>query len=102
MVTATTGQKAGLSTTPDSQIKQILETAAIALRKVSADLEAEREADSNHDALPWYKKLFYKMEKLEKELPQDDGVKDHSDLPIVIIDNYLYRESSVNSVLWNE
>jgi len=103
MVTATTGQKAGLSTTPDNQIKQILEIAAIALRKVSADLVAEHDADKRHSNLPWWKKLFYKVEEtVENDKPEDDGGEDHSDLPIVVIDNYLYRETAVNSVLWNE
>lgn len=103
MVTATTGQKAGLSTTPDSQIKQILEIAAIALRKVLTDLEAQREADRIDKNLPWWKTLFHTVDNLEgKENPQDGGEEDNSDLPIVIIDNFLYRETSVNSALWNE
>jgi hypothetical protein len=102
LVSATTGQKAGLSTTPDSQIKQILEVAAIALRKISADIEAQNE----DKPLPWYKALYAKVErKAEQEADGDgdgDHDKDHTQLPIVIIDNYLYRESSVNTALWDE
>jgi hypothetical protein len=102
LVTATTGQKAGLSTSPDNQIKQILEIAAIALRKVSADIEAQRQANSDDSDLPWWKKLFYQVEQTKEKKAKDDGSDDFSDLPIVIIDNYLFRESSVTSTLWDE
>jgi hypothetical protein len=56
--------------------------------------------------LPWYKALYAKVErKAEQEADGDgdgDHDKDHTQLPIVIIDNYLYRESSVNTALWDE
>ncbi|CAO3696072.1 unnamed protein product [Umbelopsis ramanniana] len=102
LVTATTGQKAGLSTSPDNQIKQILEIAAIALRKVSADIEAQRLENSSDGKKPWWKTLFAKVEEKQEKDHKDDGTDDNSDLPIVIIDNYLFRETSVSSTLWDE
>lgn len=102
LVTATTGQKAGLSTSPDNQIKQILEIAAIALRKVSADIEAQRLENSSDGKKPWWKTLFAKVEEKQEKNHKDDGTDDNSDLPIVIIDNYLFRETSVSSTLWDE
>lgn len=102
LVTATTGQKAGLSTTPDNQIKQILEIAAVALRKVSADIEAQRLENSSDGKKTWWKTIFAKVEEKQEKNNKDDGTDDYSDLPIVIIDNYLFRETSVSSTLWDE
>ncbi|OAD00271.1 hypothetical protein MUCCIDRAFT_44126, partial [Mucor lusitanicus CBS 277.49] len=79
VVAATTGQKTGLSTNPDSQTKAILETVAIALRDRSAEADHEKSSEE-----------------------ADEDKLDEKSIPIVVIDNYMYRETTKNAKLWEE
>lgn len=107
IVTATTGQKSGLSTTPDAQIKSILETVAMSLREIvpsekEARERAEEEAQrkdiiSKLKALVTGEKPKYVHKGKEEEKQEDD-----KNIPIVVIDNYMYRETTKIEGLWDE
>lgn len=107
VVAATTGQKTGFSSSPDSQIKDILETVAIALRDVEP-IEKERkraEEEAEHENF-WdrVQNLFigHKGHLVEKTDEKDEVKLDEKSIPIVVIDNYMCRETSKNAVLWEE
>ncbi|GAN06144.1 exonuclease [Mucor ambiguus] len=114
VVAATTGQKTGFSTKPDSQTKAILETVAIALRDVvpnekEARKRAEEEAE-RENLLERLKSLITgrkpkrnaatDSEKSSEEADEDK--LDEKSIPIVVIDNYMYRETTKNAKLWEE
>ncbi|KAI8968296.1 RNA12 protein-domain-containing protein [Mycotypha africana] len=126
-VAATTGQKAGLSTSPDSQIKSILETVAISLRDIVTDEKEarlrEREHANQQSLISKLKKLItgrdYHQPLIRKDLENEkkarkkehgkEGVpngdseeQDVKSIPIVVIDNYMYRETNKNAKLWEE
>lgn len=108
VVTATTGQKTGFSSSPDSQIKSILETVAIALRDIGPIEKAERkraEEEAGHESF-WQRvqALFvgHKVHFIEKIEEKDESKLDEKNIPIVVIDNYMYRETSKNAILWEE
>ncbi|GAA5796012.1 RNA12 protein-domain-containing protein [Helicostylum pulchrum] len=108
-IAATTGQKAGFSSSPDSQMKSILETVAIALRDVvPTDKERRRqteEDEGDETLLRRLKTLIYgrKQTISEKGTVEEDIDKlDEKSIPIVVIDNYMCRETAKNAVLWEE
>ncbi|KAI7905156.1 RNA12 protein-domain-containing protein [Cokeromyces recurvatus] len=115
---ATTGQKTGLSSTPDSQIKSILETVAIALRDV---VPSEKEARIRVEEEVQRENFLHKIKsilttgsenkaKTIKPNPNNEKSSDEADedkldqksIPIVVIDNYMYRETAKNAKLWDE
>ncbi|KAI9348343.1 RNA12 protein-domain-containing protein [Pilaira anomala] len=107
-IAATTGQKAGLSSSPDSQMKSILETVAIALRDVvpsEKDRRKQAEEDEKEENL-WkrIKNTFIGSKKIlsEKEEREKEEELDEKNIPIVVIDNYMCRETAKNAVLWEE
>ncbi|KAI7867395.1 RNA12 protein-domain-containing protein [Spinellus fusiger] len=136
MVTATTGQKAGISSTPDSQIKDILETAAIALRELSPrykiDIEKKENDNPNKGLFTSFLKLDssasddsnnnnnndkndkdndnnekkdYNLDPLEEKAKLHSNREDQynkEDIPVVIIDNFMHRETTKNAGLWKE
>lgn len=109
MVAATTGQKAGLSTTPDSQIKNILETVAIALRDiVPKEKEAKRKSEEENLNL-WGRFVYFlqgKSVKVEIDDEKSNSEKkeegDEKNIPIIVLENYMYRETAKNAKLWEE
>ncbi|KAI9027400.1 RNA12 protein-domain-containing protein [Phycomyces nitens] len=115
LVTATTGQKAGLSTSPDSQIQDILETLAISLREIAP----KQRPDKSQKDKPSGKKGIFdqlldfinfsdakeKVHTLEEKASLHSNKEDSynkEDIPVVIIDNFMYRETAKNSSLWEE
>ncbi|KAI8090206.1 RNA12 protein-domain-containing protein [Gilbertella persicaria] len=108
MIAATTGQKTSFSSNPDSQMRDILETVAIALREVLPnEKEARRRAEeqAQHKSLLDRLKTLITDKKEQKEKDQDDSEEDKLDekaIPIVVIDNYMYRETAKNAKLWEE
>lgn len=108
-IAATTGQKAGLSSSPDSQMKSILETVAIALRDVLPSekerrKQAEAADDQEEDLWQRIKNTFVGSKKIlsEKEEREKEEELDEKNIPIVVIDNYMCRETAKNAVLWEE
>ncbi|KAI9470931.1 MAG: RNA12 protein-domain-containing protein [Benjaminiella poitrasii] len=118
VIAATTGQKAGLSSTPDSQIKSILETVAIALRDV---VPSEKEARIRAEEEAQRENFLHKLKSIlttgsknkakvinphannEKSSDEADEDKlDQKSIPIVVIDNYMFRETAKNAKLWEE
>ncbi|ORX88802.1 hypothetical protein K493DRAFT_410813 [Basidiobolus meristosporus CBS 931.73] len=77
-VSATTGQKAGLSSTTSSQIKKILECIAISLHSVV------RKIRSQH----------------EEEIKEKGSLLEEDDIPVVIIDGFMYKETEQLQDLW--
>lgn len=107
MIAATTGQKAGLSTTPDSQIKNILETVAIALRDiVPKEKEAKRKSEEENATLLTRIGNFLQGKPIhheeEDEKKKENKENDDDDIPIIVLDNYMYRETAKNAKLWEE
>ncbi|CEI89500.1 hypothetical protein RMCBS344292_03855 [Rhizopus microsporus] len=118
VVAATTGQKANLTSSPDSQMKNILETVAIALRDTipsekEARLLAEDEKDTTNllqklkDFIVGHKITVPKQtekppEENEGEKPGEEDNLDQHSIPIVVIDNFMYRETSKSAILWEE
>jgi hypothetical protein len=113
IVGATTGQKTGLSSRPESQIKEVLETSAIALRDIAPD-EAKRRLrqEEKENQVPWIDKFKnYVMgsselmkdieKKVEKEVKKVEKKSDEN-IPIVVIDNFMYRETAKSQVVWEE
>lgn len=110
LLAATTGQKANLSTSPDSKMKDVLETVAIALRETIPS-EKEARLTTEEEQKTMLEKLrnlvlnygHGKREVKEKENEKSDEDKlDHTSIPVVVIDNFMYRETSKNSLLWDE
>lgn len=111
-VTATTGQKANLASSPDSQIKAILETVAIALRDVvpnekeerrRAEEEAQRENIIQRlKNLVTGRRLAEVIKEKNEEEERDEDKLDEKSIPIVVIDNFMYRETAKNATLWEE
>ncbi|KAL7311152.1 mitochondrial escape protein 2 [Mucor circinelloides] len=114
VVAATTGQKTGFSTNPDSQTKAILETVAIALRDVvpnekEARKRAEEEAE-RENFLERLKSLITGRKAKQTAATHDEKSSEEADedkldeksIPIVVIDNYMYRETTKNAKLWEE
>ncbi|ORY96952.1 RNA12 protein-domain-containing protein [Syncephalastrum racemosum] len=99
VVTATTGQKAGLSSSPDTQIKRILETAAVALRDVTPkERSKERHEDTSHLSIIETVKKWFVRDDGEEPSPEDV----RGEIPIVVFDNFMYKETAFNSQLWTE
>lgn len=99
VVTATTGQKTGLSTSPDTQIKRILETAAVALREVTPkERSKERHEDRSHLSIIDTVMKWFAREDGKEPSPEDV----RSEIPIVVFDNFMYKQTAVNSQLWTE
>lgn len=109
-VAATTGQKTTFGSSPDSQIKNILETVAIALRDVVPNEKEERrrsqEEAEREDIISKLKSIITgrksEHHKDEDEKEEEDEKLDEKSIPIVVIDNYMYRETSKNAMLWEE
>ncbi|KAI8641214.1 RNA12 protein-domain-containing protein [Parasitella parasitica] len=96
VVAATTGQKTGFSTNPDSQTKAILETVAIALRDVVPN---EKEARKRAKEKAQRENI---LERLKSIITGHEDKLDEKSIPIVVIDNYMYRETAKNAKLWEE
>ncbi|RCI03787.1 mitochondrial escape protein 2 [Rhizopus stolonifer] len=104
MITATTGQKTNFSTSTDSQIKNILETVAIALRDIVPE---EKKGDEHEEK--WIEKLqhlIFEQKTLTQEtVKKEKDTENHLDqknIPVVVIDNFMCRETSKNAFLWEE
>jgi putative cell wall-binding protein len=111
-VFATTGQKSGLSSSPENQIKQVLETVAVSLRDiVPNESEKRRQAEEKENKatllekferyMTGHKRPIQKKVKTDEESEQERKALELS-TPVVIIDNYLHRETAKSEVLWKE
>ncbi|KAJ3304692.1 mitochondrial escape protein 2 [Kappamyces sp. JEL0829] len=77
IITATTGAKAGLSTTNEGEVRKILECVTLALRRVTENQQAQRQAKQKRmDATP----------DVHVHVPEIE-------FPVVIIDDYLSKEN---------
>ncbi|KAI9283364.1 RNA12 protein-domain-containing protein [Sporodiniella umbellata] len=110
VVAATTGQKANLSTSPDSKMKDVLETVAIALRetipsekeaRLATKEEQETKLDKIKKAILHYNEKSHENEEKEN-VKHDENKLDYKSIPVVVIDNFMYRETSKNALLWEE
>ncbi|KAI8390823.1 RNA12 protein-domain-containing protein [Radiomyces spectabilis] len=109
VVTAATGQKTGLSSSPDSQMKGILETVAIALRDIVPKEKASRHSDLKKQESVLTRLQHWVLEHVSKEHHEkkeenyDEDVDDVRDaIPIVVLENYMHRETGKNAQLWDE
>ena len=101
MIAASTGQTAGIASSPEAQIQNILEAAAIALRKVSPDeLLKEDNKPKKKGIAEGVERWFYK--KFETADDTRDPQEIRKDIPIVVLDNFMYRETSMTEHLWTE
>jgi len=93
LVSITTGQKAGLSPSTDTQFKKILETVAIVLQQISVTDGPSYSKES----LPALQRLQQLVGSSQQATDANDDIVsrsiEHSDeIPIVIIDGFLSRE----------
>ena len=109
MVTATTGQKAGLASSPDSQIKTILESVAIALRDIAENVEEEKKHGHRQTMLQRFSHwIKYQVGTTDAKNPawdekiMGDDEENEMAVPIVVIDNFMYHENPKNAVLWED
>lgn len=118
VVVASTGQKTtGLMSSPDAQIRKILETAAIALRDVKGTHRQEQEQDKESATSSLLETLRRRLqnlllqknddttEKVARDLDQEEKKGPHDageNIPVVVIDNFMYRETAKNELLWEE
>lgn len=107
-VVASTGQKGGFTSSPETQIRKILEAVAVAVGQVNSK-EKAREARSQGksqsfiDSIKHWFDLHLQNPK-EKKHSGTGNEKDamRADIPVIIIDNFMYRETPQNQMLWNE
>lgn len=114
LVTATTGQQTGLSTTPESLNKGILEVVGISLADIAPLEKAEHEQLKRaKDTLSkrlgrWVARTFGTPD--EKQLAEKEAAKDDEDsedydsrasIPVVFIDNFM-KDASKNTTLWED
>ncbi|KAG0174792.1 mitochondrial escape protein 2 [Apophysomyces sp. BC1015] len=106
LVTATTGQKAGLSSSHDSQIKDILETLAISLRDIGPKVETEhhRKDGAVVRLIHWLTDLVDGSDKdiVQEKVNHTSERINHANVPVVVIENFMYRETAKNASLWND
>lgn len=107
-VAATTGQKTNFGSSPDSQVKAVLETVAIALRDIVPNEKEERrraEEEAERESLISRIKSIATGRKLVEHAKSSEGEDDEEDgksIPIVVVDNYMCRETAKNAQLWDE
>ncbi|KAJ2320335.1 mitochondrial escape protein 2 [Coemansia sp. RSA 2704] len=83
MVTATTGSNAGISATPESQVRRILETLALVLANIRQDrLQAQaRQHDKHHEfTIPVH-------------------TVEPADIPVIVLDNFLDKDIKFTPVI---
>ncbi|CAO3589006.1 unnamed protein product [Absidia cylindrospora] len=109
IITATTGQPTGLSTTPETLNKNILEVVGISLADIAplekAEHERKRHAkDTIRKRIHRWVELTFgtpeEREHLEKEEAEDD-YDSRAHIPVVFIDNFM-KDASKNSTLWED
>ncbi|KAI8145832.1 RNA12 protein-domain-containing protein [Fennellomyces sp. T-0311] len=102
VIAASTGQSAGIASSPEAQIQKILETAAIALREVSPDeLFKEDSKAKKRGILEGLERWVHKKLNTERE-EERDPQEIRKDIPVVVLDNFMYRETSMTEHLWSE
>ncbi|KAF9214507.1 mitochondrial escape protein 2 [Podila verticillata] len=124
-ITATTGQKAGLSATFEGQLKKILDTLTIAIQQASPTKEMSNispeaimkkieqtleekarraEASNNGACLPTNSLTSKRAERLaakKKQQQEESSWCDPDDIPVVVIDGYMSREKGPHAKeLW--
>ncbi|CDH60396.1 rna12 protein [Lichtheimia corymbifera JMRC:FSU:9682] len=104
LVTATTGQNAGLASSPHAQIKKILETTAVALREIMP--EDEDDEDGYKKNTIW-KAIQRWWEHEDKKNARESGIEfkaidPREEIPVVVIDNFMCRDTPKQEQLWNE
>ncbi|KAI9249027.1 RNA12 protein-domain-containing protein [Sporodiniella umbellata] len=105
MIMATTGQKAGFSTTPSSQIKDVLESVALALRDMVNPISQTEQGSRNEEWIEKTKKLISEKAQKAITLQKDENegkILDQKSIPVVVIDNFMCRETVKNAFLWDE
>ncbi|RUP43989.1 RNA12 protein-domain-containing protein [Jimgerdemannia flammicorona] len=88
LVSATTGQKAGISSSTETQVKQILETVAVAVHEVTISDES---ASTSTLALRRLKRLTSGKPRLKSD-KNENGIEDENEIPVIVIDGFLARE----------
>lgn len=106
VVAATTGQKANFASSPDSKMKDILETVAVALRDMIPSEKEARLQTKKKQQTKWKKVknlvLNKKSNTARENEEEDEDELDQKCIPVVVIDNYMYRETSKNAILWEQ
>ncbi|KAI9497812.1 RNA12 protein-domain-containing protein [Zychaea mexicana] len=103
VIAASTGQSAGIASSPEAQIQKILESAAIALRDVSPQSDefkedGRRKKRGIYDGIKYWISRKLEMKNDEKRDPHDV----RKDIPVIVFDNFMHRETSMTEHLWTE
>lgn len=104
LVTATTGQNAGLASSPHAQIKKILETTAVALREIMPEDEDDEDGYKKNSI---WKAIQRWWEHEDKKNARESGIEfkaidPREEIPVVVIDNFMCRDTPKQEQLWNE
>ncbi|KAI9322119.1 RNA12 protein-domain-containing protein [Dichotomocladium elegans] len=115
LVTAGTGQSAGLASSPHAQIKKVLETTALTLRDVMPPPEEQdhqqqqQQSDgspANETRKPGVMEVvreWFPTKNSKKSLSTAEEKHDRrEEIPVVVIDNFMSRGSPKNDELWQE
>ncbi|KAJ3161706.1 mitochondrial escape protein 2 [Geranomyces michiganensis] len=105
MITATTGAKAGLSTTNEGQIRKMLELLSAAVSRVTMKQKEAREKILSEQ------RLHQRMEDHGEKVPSAKAVEDEKQMvsapvpeveyPVVVIDGFLASEAAKDSVIYD-
>ncbi|KAI8321981.1 hypothetical protein GQ54DRAFT_297667 [Martensiomyces pterosporus] len=101
MVTATTGSKAGISATPQSQVRKILECLAFTLTKIRHDQtrrilnQGEQSKSGQHEGYPYPGEAFGDSDRLSagtQLLPPDE-------IPVIVLENFKDKDMPFDSAI---
>ena len=104
VIAASTGQSAGIASSPETQIQKILESAAIALRDVSPQSEDFKE-DTRKKGDNGIVNVVKRWIGKELGVKNDEDRDPHdvrADIPVIVFDNFMHRESAQTEQLWTE
>ncbi|KAJ2161418.1 mitochondrial escape protein 2 [Coemansia sp. RSA 552] len=87
MVTATTGSNAGISATPESQVRRILETLALVLTNIRHDrvVKLNNEVQRNRKAQPGHARNKDSLDAPIKTVPP-------AEIPVIALDNFFDKD----------
>ncbi|KAJ3147035.1 mitochondrial escape protein 2 [Geranomyces variabilis] len=105
MITATTGAKAGLSTTNEGQIRKMLELLSAAVSRVTMQQKEAREKILSEQ------RLHQRMEDHGEKVPSQQAAEDEKQMvtapvpeveyPVIVIDGFLASEAAKDSVIYD-
>ncbi|KAI9274452.1 RNA12 protein-domain-containing protein [Phascolomyces articulosus] len=103
VIAASTGQGAGIASSPEAQIQKILESAALALRDVTPEPEDFKEdtREKEYGILDGFRRWIDHQLGLKSDKDRDPHDV-RADIPVVVFDNFMHRESTMTEELWTE